>query len=155
MASLTPVLRARKILERLGYPQGPICLTDVCDMLGISVRYENCIDKLEAFLTINRKLDRALIMVNESKPYHRQRFNLAHEIAHAGLGHGPIAFSDEIGRKRVPWQEVHANRFAGELLMPKMSLIGMGTYLTPQLVSKHFHVSEDAARIRLERLGWL
>ena len=155
MSSLAPAIRARKLLDRIGFSGGILGLTDVCDVLGIDVRYKDDIGNFEAFLTIDRDNDRALIIVNNSKPYHRQRFSLAHEIGHTVLGHGPIAFMDEISRRRIPWQEVHANRFAAELLMPQIYLRSFGKALSARFISEACGVSEMAAEIRLQQLGWV
>jgi Zn-dependent peptidase ImmA (M78 family) len=81
------------------------------------------------------------------------RFAIAHEFGHAVMGHGPIAFSRYGIGKRAHWQEVSANRFAAELLMPKPELVKYG-YLAPGRIAEICEVSIHAATIRAEELGW-
>lgn len=71
-------------------------------------------------------LDLRIIWVNKLEPEYRQRFTIAHEIGHILLGHEGIShrdtsytvYKDLIERMN----EVSANAFAAELLMPEILL---------------------------------
>jgi Zn-dependent peptidase ImmA (M78 family) len=69
-----------------------------------------------------RHPDGAVLWVNGSQAPVRQRFTLAHELAHAWCGHdGGVkvdSFETLAGRTTTPY-EVQANAFAAELLVPR------------------------------------
>lgn len=97
-----------------------------------------------------------VIMVNAKEPARRQRFTAAHEIGHF------VLHKDSIGDRledsyllRSPGmsnrQEVEANRFAADLLMPMSKVVeqmNAGLDTTKQLANA-FGVSEIAMGIRL------
>jgi Zn-dependent peptidase ImmA (M78 family) len=102
--------------------------------------------------------------VNGRDAAHRQRFTLAHEFGHHRLGHGqvvdePPALSD------YDWDpnEVQANYFAAEFLMPKAAALAWAgehadERLSLETVVRYaaaFGVSAKAACISLERAGVL
>lgn len=150
---MTAFLAARKLLERCGYPPLPIRLNRICDFLGIGLYFHN-LDSLDGYFMYEG--DSALIVINESRAVVRQRFSVAHELGHLVMGHGAAGFVGGLlleGR-REKWKEVHANRFASELLMPEVHLAQFRASLTSEKLSRICHVSEEAARIRLEQLGW-
>ena len=66
--------------------------------------------------------NRKIIIVNDNVPKGRVRFSVAHELGHYFLKHGPVALSILNYRPRPTYQEVDANAFASELLMPKPML---------------------------------
>ncbi len=94
----------------------------------------------------------------------RQRFTIAHEIGHYASGHmsdGRTLFRDTTetftGRVHQP-EEVEANRFAAELLMPASlvnSAITQHGVKTVQDLASRFGVSASAMRWRLVNLGLL
>lgn len=94
----------------------------------------------------------------------RQRFTIAHELGHYASGHisaGQVLFRDTTetftGRVYDP-QEVEANRFAAELLMPEkyiQNAIQRDGIKTVQDLAKEFGVSASAMRWRLVNLGLL
>lgn len=147
------IIAARRLLEKLGSPEPPIQLSKVCEILSINLRFED-LGSLDAYFMLTQ--DSALIVVNDARPIVRQRFSGAHELGHLSLGHGPAGFVGGLllENKNEKWQEVHANHFASELLMPKRSLIRWRVGLTPSKLGQICRVSEEAARIRMEQLGW-
>lgn len=66
------------------------------------------------------------IRINKYEPLVRQRFTIAHEIGHILLGHEGISFRDPNNQKYNDFvkrmNEVNANSFAAELLMPERLL---------------------------------
>ncbi|KQO75409.1 ImmA/IrrE family metallo-endopeptidase [Rhizobium sp. Leaf262] len=100
------------------------------------------------------------ITINKHEPKHRQRFTLAHEIAHFLLHKELIGvgLTDNIlyRSKLSDEREAEANRLASDILMPRSILresikqYGQkkaADYVAP--ISMKFGVSEDAMRISL------
>jgi Zn-dependent peptidase ImmA (M78 family)/transcriptional regulator with XRE-family HTH domain len=63
--------------------------------------------------------DRALVLVGSSKPSSRQRFTLAHELAHYLVDDLDPLYVDERGVRSRSVAEMRANAFAAHLLMPE------------------------------------
>jgi Zn-dependent peptidase ImmA (M78 family) len=100
------------------------------------------------------------IKLNKYESPERQRFTLAHEIAHyllhrAHIGHGVV--DNTLYRSNLTSiKEVEANRLAADLIMPKAQVVQevdrAGQPLDEQLVeelSGVFRVSKPAMRVRL------
>lgn len=72
---------------------------------------------------MNSKNGKKVISINEFEPDYRQRFTIAHELGHIILGHEGISyrFSDVSKYKNTidRMNEVSANKFAAELIMPE------------------------------------
>lgn len=95
-----------------------------------------------------------IIVVNNKATYERQRFSILHELGHFILKHGAILFAFTSDKNGHPhWQEVQANAFAAEVLMPKLHLMRMG-HLSVQQIMKICKVSREAATIRAQEFGW-
>jgi len=113
-----------------------------------------------------------VIAVAQSHHPHRRRFSIAHEIGHFVLHCAPEPAQVNLFRcssadmdisRSVPragearlhvLQEWEANRFAGELLMPRQALLAMYRATSGRVpaLAKHFNVSPQAMEIRLSRL---
>ena len=100
------------------------------------------------------------ITINSSDSQRRQRFTLAHEIAHYVLHRGMIGngITDHgLYRSRLGSQiETQANRYAADMLMPA-SLVKAewkNGNRSINVLARKFNVSEDAMRIRLGQLGF-
>lgn len=98
------------------------------------------------------------IKVNSLQHLRRQRFTLAHELAHYCLHrHLKIVFEDKVlfrGGESSP-EEIEANSFAGEILMPAeqfMRNINSGNN-SIQGLADSFEVSSLAIRVRAKQLG--
>ena len=141
---------ARRLLQQMEPASFPLRMQDVCSFLNIELRFCDC-GEIDAFLIPGTS---PLIVVNDNRPVTRQRFSIAHELGHFILGHvGGMQFSKE-GKGCNHYHEVEANRFAGELLMPKNAVYStLGRPITVQKLMNAFNVSKYAAKIRLEELG--
>lgn len=96
-----------------------------------------------------------IIVVNNKATLERQRFSIVHELGHFVLKHGVLQFAFTSERNtRSHWQEVQANAFAAEVLMPKLYLTRMG-HLSVKQIMEICKVSREAATIRAQDLGWL
>lgn len=85
-----------------------------------------------------------LIVVNGSSSYVRQRYTLAHEIAHLILNHkmGFFSFNTK--------QERQANRLAAEILMPEENFIQeVNKGRTVAELCRIFQVSKQAVIVRI------
>ncbi len=100
------------------------------------------------------------ITINKHEPKHRQRFTLAHEIAHYLLHHDLIGvgLTDNVlyRSKLTDAKEAEANRLASDILMPKPLLRDWvkdcGESRAADYISRAsaaFGVSEDAMRVSL------
>ena len=120
--------------------------------------------------------DSWVIVVNEDHPEVRQRFTVAHELAHIVL-HGYktphadrgfiVRFRNQLSTTGKEIEEIQANEFAAALLMPRellqQHLVDMryeydatsDTDDSPQLreVAKAFNVSRQALSLRLGAFG--
>ncbi len=97
------------------------------------------------------------IIVNSEDTSNRQRFTIAHEIAHfilhrPQLERGGSVEDDAMYRSGLSTrEEVEANRLAAQILMPMaliQKVIAEGVKDVPSLAAR-FQVSQDAMRIRL------
>jgi Predicted Zn peptidase len=101
-----------------------------------------------------------LIEFNATEPEVRQRFSIAHELGHFVLGHGS-AFRDpakNFSASHFDYNEVDANKFAAELLMPESAVaqfVRDDELYDLRALAKRFHVSEAAMKYRLKNLGWI
>jgi Zn-dependent peptidase ImmA (M78 family) len=110
-----------------------------------------------------------VIGVNELHAHVRQRFTIAHEVAHLAL-HEDALYVDGLVRRdqrsslAFDPQEIEANAFAAELLMPRHHVlhelherVPEGGIADPQKLvrqlAKRFDVSEQAMEFRLVNLG--
>ncbi|KHS07669.1 MULTISPECIES: ImmA/IrrE family metallo-endopeptidase [Xanthomonas] len=99
------------------------------------------------------------IYYNPNEPLVRQRFTVAHELAHHLFQHGerPRDAAPQFSAATDP-VEAQANRFAAELLMPvgsvKLLVVDQGV-TDISLLARYFNVSEIAMKYRLKNLGYL
>jgi Zn-dependent peptidase ImmA (M78 family) len=159
--------RAIELLEQLQVTEPPVPVEDLARRLGTRLTYESFDGDVSGMLY--RDNDHSVIGVNSTHPPTRQRFTVAHEIGHFVMHKGKPIFVDRFAR--VNWrngqsdrEEVDANAFAAELLMPRRLVIQeidrtldrLGN-ITPDLLvkelAKRFHVSSEAMTYRLANLG--
>lgn len=151
--------KAQAILEMLAVTRAPVDVTEVAKKLGFEVHEHDFPDTTSAVLVIEG--DIKAIGVNRSHALVRQRFSIAHELGHFLHGHGDFAdstatFEDGSYNYADPQnrQEMEANEFAAELLMPESFLkadIGNIGLDVPTLAKK-YQVSERAMWIQLINL---
>jgi len=99
------------------------------------------------------------IFINARDPHRRQRFTLAHELAHYILHRDLIGdglVDDAMYRSKLgDFYEREANRWAADILMPPALFRGLyrGGMKSLAELSNTLDVSESAVRIRLNELG--
>ena len=102
--------------------------------------------------------DHALVLVGSSKPSSRQRFTLAHELAHYLVDDLDPLYVDERGVRTRSAVEMRANAFAAHLLMPepgvRAAIEGIAEDAERAVrVALTFGVSVSAAAYQLGNLG--
>jgi Zn-dependent peptidase ImmA (M78 family) len=158
---------AQQTLARGAYVL-PIDVHQVARDLGLVVIEQELEEHISGLLVI--KDGQGTIAVNKAHHLNRQRFSIAHEIAHYLLhapGSGvfidatPVFFRDTISHEGRSLEEIAANTFAAELLMPHPKLLEI-LHQEPldafddnalRRVAGIFGVSAQALTIRLTRLG--
>ena len=96
----------------------------IAEKCEVSLKY-GCVES--SGFTINNEMNskngKKVISINEFEPDYRQRFTIAHELGHIILEHEGISyrFSDVSKYKNTidRMNEVAANKFAAELIMPE------------------------------------
>lgn len=118
-----------------------------------------------------REGSRAIIGVNSLHPKSRQRFTIAHELGHLELHEtGEIHIDhrflarrrDGVSSLAIDQDEIEANNFAAELLMPKFMLendlaklqVDYEDEELPRWLADRYKVSLQAMAIRLSNLGF-
>ena len=167
--------QAERLIEQLAISHLPIDVENIADQLGLSVIYDDLGPDVSGLLVTNT--DGAHIFVQAHDHENRQRFTVAHEIAHFILRHqfesgkhvhvdrgNFISQRGPRSSEGIDSKEIEANQFASCLLMPfkfiqqsVSSLTGDGPLLDHHVeqLAEEFQVSEQAMTIRLTTLGLL
>lgn len=147
---------AGRLRRRLGLPPGqPVDPFWVARQIGLIVVLRPFEARRVAGLHIYRKDgDVAIAVINTTDTLARQRFTLAHEIAHNIFDREQTILDDFSSGNLV---EIRANCFAGELLLPQVAIAGWRPKFiwkdSPQDIADlalHYGVSYEAALYRLK-----
>ena len=151
----------------------PVPVERIARSCGALVRKEGVDDDVSGFLYRNPETKKAVIGANRSQHPNRQRFTIAHELGHLLLHSGddvhvdksfPVKRRDERSAKGVDVDEMEANLFAAELLMPikfleqDLKRVGELDLLHDEKVAqlaRLYQVSNQAMAVRLSHLGYL
>ncbi len=93
-----------------------------------------------------------IIFYDNAKPVTHINFSILHELGHSDMGHQKCKEHDELYDN----QEVEANAYAAQLLMPEQLLRYMqhqGIRITVPFLIKNFGVSESSAQKRIRTLA--
>ena len=159
---------AADLLSYFRSPSSPIRLKAICDHPEVNLKIIRVdFSSLEA--DFNRKISgmlfidetRRYIMINKKDVPQRQRFTIAHELAHFFLHHDKnsnqtIVSFRGLQRPSEAKLENEADQFAAELLMPEDLLRKEYEIISTPLLSqlaKKFDVSKTAMKYRLDILG--
>lgn len=157
-----------QILNNFSVKQPPVLLDKMLSVYNIALG-EAPSDEYSGFLI--RKKDSALIGINSNDTYARQRFTIAHELAHFLLEKKKDTFVDE--HHKISYRsyshengkdinEIVADKFAAYLLMPKnflkkdfMKIEMKGIFQENDLeyLAEKYVVSKEAMKYRLANLG--
>ena len=158
--------RAEQLLVKAGVATTPVPVKQVAAHLGIRIELADLGEDCSAVLVRNG--NRAVIGVNEKHYPNRQRFSIAHEIAHFLLHEGDtyidkgyrVHFRDLESGSGTKQEEMEANAFAAALLMPakwvrdafKQQPFELTGDDSLELLATEFRVSTEAMTYRLMNL---
>lgn len=159
---MSPIAKARSVIKENSLCSLPINVEALCSSLGIEVQY---VDFAAIESEVNMEISGAIlkrdkvytILVNEDDPDVRARFTIAHELGHYYLHmkNDNRKIITSFRRDQSP-RETEANKFAAELLMPKVLIeeeYDKMVIPVSDTLAKKFNVSKPAMRIRLDGLG--
>lgn len=161
------VIKVEELLQRFRIGHPPVPVDQIVKKLGIILCPFPADDSISG--AILKKDQHIVIAVNPAHHKNRQRFTIAHELGHHFFHKGLEEHVDQdfkVSWRRtddspqcINWQEVAANRFAAELLMPtKFLRADLDTLREVNkrivvLLAMRYQVSLDAMKIRLTHLG--
>lgn len=143
----------------------PVEPGDICSKFDIDLFYVELDEDISGMI---KKIEgKGSIFVNNAHHPNRQRFTIAHELGHYFLDHingvhvdKTVLYRDANSGKAQFADEINANRFAAELLMPRefidKYLKTIGDYFEDNLIenlASKFLVSTTAMSLRLQNLG--
>lgn len=168
MISTDAANKATNLLKKEGIEKLPVPVEAIARNLGAEIVYEPFKGDVSGML-VRRDDGHSIIGVNSTHSNTRQRFTVAHEIAHLLLHKGKPTFVDSFVRLNLrngdsTQEEMEANAFAAELLMPHGFVHAQIEDLTQkypsmargelqQRLAKSFKVSAEAMGYRLKNLG--
>ncbi len=132
------------LLAQSSVTSAPVPIEKIAGALGLQVRYEPLDGDLSGCL-VRQEGAQPTVGINSQQSATRQRFTLAHECAHFLLHKGEevildrafhVNRRDTVSQKAEVPDEIEANFFAAELLMPE-------TFLKEDLKGKAFDLSDD------------
>lgn len=160
--------RVEGLLSESGVRRPPVPVEEIAERLGLEIRYAPFDGDLSGALV--RSKDETYIGVNSSDHPNRQRFTIAHELGHFVLHRGITLHVDKNFRvnlrdgdssRGIDRDEMEANRFAAELLMPTRLIMRDLEQLRDvnqaalDSMARRYKVSAHAMRIRLGNFGFM
>jgi Zn-dependent peptidase ImmA (M78 family) len=162
--------KATRLLNQCGIREAPVDVELIAQRLHILIRKSPTDDDISGFLL--RQSYGSVIGVNTLHHSNRQRFTIAHELGHFLLHEHDTVHVDralfkhrnELSSAGTNRDEVEANRFAAELLIPQ-AFLEKDLALNPihdmlddrrmQQLAKRYQVSVQAMTNRVVSLGYL
>lgn len=155
----SPIAEAKRVLKECWDDGGaPVSPSRIAAALGVAVTADPTMTG-SGHYEPDGLAGNPVITYNPNENYVRNRFTIAHELAHHVLGHGardrnnPIDFT----LSSFDPKEVEANKFAAYLLMPPDSVraaITMARVNSVEELATLFQVSRSAMKYRLKELGY-
>lgn len=136
----------------------PVDLNKIAEKFNIDLYTAKMDNKISGLIRkFNGKYE---IIVNNSHPLTRQRFTIAHELAHFVLHEDKIGdgiIDDVLYRSGLPEKiEIEANQMAADILMPYVKILEKikqnNNIQDVDGLAEYFQVSKVAMAIRLDRL---
>lgn len=153
--------KANDILVKNDVYKLPVDLMKIASNNDIEVYYKNLPDGISGSIRYNEEKKKFQIIIEASESDNRQRFTLAHELAHYFMEREKMLYDKEIHfdpkyRKNKNPEEEEIEYLAGALLMNK-NMLTKAYQVCPyvSLLASTFKVSESAMTVRLMVLGLL
>lgn len=163
--------KVRDILINNDVKLPPVPVKMIARSMGVEVEFLNLDEEISGFL-INDK-NRKIIGVNSTHSIKRQRFTISHELGHFCIHNndeisvdkriGPIMIKlrNKISSNAQNLEEIEANQFAAELLMPegfllkdlKNTNVDFNDEEELKKIADKYEVSVQALSYRLINLG--
>ena len=167
--------KAEDLLQELGMTTTPVPVELVAQHLGARVHYQPFDSSDVSGMLFREEGKPPIVGVNASNHPLRQRFTIAHEVAHLVLHPGKplildrqvrVNFRDATSSTATDEQEIQANAFAAALLMPKFLVLDLLHHHLErdaqvsdvgivERLAGDFQVSKQAMEYRLANLGLL
>jgi Zn-dependent peptidase ImmA (M78 family) len=160
---------AARLLAESGQIDLPIDVEAIAAHLDVQIVLERLDKSVSGMLY--RDGDHVVIGVNSAHPERRQRFTVAHELGHLVLhkgrplvvDHVRVNFRDATSSAASDSEEIQANAFAAELLMPRDRVLADARPLLQEVSASEavvlrdladgYKVSVEAMDYRLTNLG--
>ncbi len=159
--------KAESLLEQGNVRQAPVPVDRLARLLGLTIRFEPFPGRMSGFVRRTSPTG-AIIGINSTEPAVRRRFTIAHEIGHFLLHDRelhvdeirPMRFRDAKSATAEDDDEIEANQFASNLLMPARFLepdlrdigdIDVDDEATIKKLARRYEVSLQAMTLRLAR----
>ena len=147
---------AKALLKKASVSEAPIKIKDllphVSESFNLVVRGTKSLPNgVDAVL--HRSDDLTIIGYSENVAPVRQKFSVAHELGHLHMGH--VHGSSSIDLDSADYDEVEANQFAAQLIMPPAFIkrdIAKGMR-DVRALARHYVVSEEAMWWQLSKTG--
>lgn len=171
---MRPADAARELLITARIAEPPVPVERLAQDAGALISYQPFEAQDISGLLYRTAGAAPVIGVNSNNPKVRQRFTIAHELGHLSLhdGHDLILerlirlnFRDATSSTASDEEEIEANHFAAELLMPhdflrySLGMLLQGRPLSDlelvRRLARRFEVSQSAMEYRLTSLGML
>jgi len=164
---------AISLLSQLRISSAPIDVEKIARARNAIIHRGQVDKKVSGYLFREARGNTAVIGVNNSQHEHRQRFTIAHELGHFLLHTGEdlhldqmfiVKNRDDRSAEGEDLEEVEANLFAAELLMPEQFLrrdieemkeFDIFEEIEVKQLAERYKVSQQAMVIRLTHLGYL
>lgn len=161
-----------QLLQRAGIEEPEVNVVKIAETLGIEIRHKPLGEDVGEDVSglLFREGNQVIIGINSEHHRNRQRFTLAHEIGHHQLhSHTPLYVDkvfpvrrrDQRSAEAVDIEEIEANAFAAELLMPA-KMLEQEPELQRDIIdherdiaalAERYGVSQQAMTFRLINLG--
>jgi Zn-dependent peptidase ImmA (M78 family) len=150
---------AEKVLALMGVRMPPVSSRLAAQLVGVAVEFAELDPEINGFFACERGRD-PRIVVNNCDGEWRQRFTIAHELAHHLRFDAEVAqtthvqYRNRTSREGRDPEEIYANAFAVCLLMPAYlvtAFVRQG--LSSWEIATKFQVSRETAHYRLRDLG--
>ncbi len=146
------------LAKKDGIETSPLDVHTLVKYLGIKLVSIPMKDEISGSLSLSENGKEWIIKVNALHHPNRQRFTIAHELAHFARHRSLQAqFEDQnfFRKGDLNAMETEANRFAGELLMPESPFRDRAQLFNGSIeaIAQYFKTSTLAVRVRAKQLG--